>query len=90
MKVLPTAVVILSWLLCPPAKAAKPSQLAKPYLLTVDANTHIVGNSIWNVTIVRGFGRKLYYKNTELVGRSSGHYVSYSVYDRNHNQRSNN
>jgi hypothetical protein len=57
--------------------AQNPSQ-TKPFLITVNPQTHVIGNSLWNLTIVRGFGKKLWYRDIELVGGSSGHYVSYS------------
>jgi hypothetical protein len=60
------------------SKATAP--LKKPFLTRVNDNTHIIGNGLWNLTIVRGLGRKLYYKETELVGQSPGHYVSYSAW----------
>lgn len=53
--------------------------LQKPFLIKISNTTHVIGNGIWNVTIVGGFGRKLYYRNTELVGRSTGHYSSLST-----------
>jgi rhamnogalacturonan endolyase len=50
----------------------------EPFLISVDNHTHIIGNDIWNVTIGRDFGTKLFYKGIDLVGNASGHYVSYS------------
>ena len=38
----------------------------------------IIGNDVWNMTQERIFGSKLYYKDQELVGEATGHYVSYS------------
>jgi rhamnogalacturonan endolyase len=61
--------------------AAQMGALQKPFLITLSNTTHVIGNSIWNVTIVGGFGRKLYYKDSELVGRSTGHYASLSRYE---------
>jgi rhamnogalacturonan endolyase len=53
---------------------------SNPFLIKIDDETHIIGNDIWNVTIGRTYGKKLYYKGVELVGRSTGHYVSYSQF----------
>jgi hypothetical protein len=60
--------------------------LREPFLISINNSTHIIGNGIWNVTVVRGVGRKLFYKNTELVGDSPGHYVSFSAWQ-NHLMR---
>jgi rhamnogalacturonan endolyase len=49
-----------------------------PFLIAVDDHTHTIGNGLWNVTIGRSFGTKLFYKGVDLVGNASGHYVSYS------------
>jgi len=49
-----------------------------PFLITVDNQTHIIGNDIWNVTIGSKYGTKLFYKGVDLVGNATGHYVSYS------------
>ena len=38
----------------------------------------IIGNDVWNMTQERIYGSKLYYKDQELVGEATGHYVSYS------------
>jgi rhamnogalacturonan endolyase len=54
----------------------------QPFLKTVDNHTHIIGNDIWNLTIGEHFGTKLWYKGVDLVGNASGHYVSYSEFDR--------
>jgi rhamnogalacturonan endolyase len=40
--------------------------------------TWIIGNDVWNMTQENIYGSKLYYKNQELVGEATGHYVSYS------------
>jgi rhamnogalacturonan endolyase len=40
--------------------------------------TWIIGNDIWNMTQEKIYGSKLYYKDQELVGEATGHYVSYS------------
>jgi rhamnogalacturonan endolyase len=40
--------------------------------------TWIIGNDVWNVTQEKIYGSKLYYKDQELVGEATGHYVSYS------------
>lgn len=40
--------------------------------------TWIIGNDVWNMTQERIYGSKLYYKDQELVGEATGHYVSYS------------
>ncbi|KFY25884.1 hypothetical protein V493_04390 [Pseudogymnoascus sp. VKM F-4281 (FW-2241)] len=49
-----------------------------PFLKTVGPEEHIIGNDIWNVTIGRQYGTKLYYKNRDIVGNAVGHYVSYN------------
>ncbi|KAH1316660.1 hypothetical protein LV164_008050 [Aspergillus fumigatus] len=49
-----------------------------PFLQKVDDTTHIIGNDLWNVTIGRQYGVKLYYKGKDLVGDAVGHYVSYN------------
>ncbi|THY22530.1 polysaccharide lyase family 4 protein [Aureobasidium pullulans] len=38
----------------------------------------IIGNDVWNMTQERIYGSKLYYKDQELVGEATGHYVSYN------------
>jgi hypothetical protein len=40
--------------------------------------TWIVGNDVWNMTQEKIYGSRLYYKDQELVGEATGHYVSYS------------
>jgi hypothetical protein len=40
--------------------------------------TWIIGNDVWNMTQEKIYGSKLYYKDQELVGEATGHYVSYS------------
>lgn len=49
-----------------------------PFFETIDNETHIIGNDIWNITIGMTFGTKLYYKGKDIVGEAVGHYVSYS------------
>lgn len=49
-----------------------------PFLRSIDESTHIIGNDLWNITIGRTFGTKLYYKDQDLIGNAWGHYVSYS------------
>ncbi|KAH6664282.1 polysaccharide lyase family 4, domain III-domain-containing protein [Halenospora varia] len=56
--------------------AAKPVSSA-PFFTTVSDTEHIIGNSIWNITIGFTYGTKLYYKNKDIVGDAVGHYVSY-------------
>jgi rhamnogalacturonan endolyase len=52
---------------------------AKPFMIK-QGDSYIIGNDVWNLTIDgRGFGKKLMYRDTDLVGRASGHYVSYST-----------
>lgn len=51
-----------------------------PFLVTISETEHVIGNSIWNITIGQTYGTKLYYKDKDLVGNAAGHYVSYSVY----------
>jgi rhamnogalacturonan endolyase len=52
----------------------------KPFLIKISDNSYIIGNDVWNLTIDgRGFGKKLWYRGVDLVGRASGHYVSYSM-----------
>jgi hypothetical protein len=70
--------VLLTVLLLLGFGAAQTRALQKPFLINLSSTAHVIGNSIWNVTIVGGFGRKLYYKGSELVGRSTGHYSSLS------------
>jgi rhamnogalacturonan endolyase len=71
--------IVLFTILGATVNGAAASPLKQPFLIRIDNTTHIIGNDIWNVTIVRSQGRKLYYKNTELVGNSPGHYVSFSA-----------
>jgi rhamnogalacturonan endolyase len=49
-----------------------------PFLIAIDNETHVIGNDIWNVTIGRTYGNRLFYKGIDLVGNATGHYVSYS------------
>ncbi|KFZ14685.1 hypothetical protein V502_05950 [Pseudogymnoascus sp. VKM F-4520 (FW-2644)] len=49
-----------------------------PFLKTVGPEEHIIGNDIWNVTIGRQYGTKLFYKNRDIVGDAVGHYASYN------------
>lgn len=58
--------------------AASIAAAGEPFLITVDNQTHIIGNDIWNVTIGPRYGTKLFYKGVDLVGKAVGHYVSYS------------
>lgn len=51
-----------------------------PFLKTVGPEEHIIGNDIWNVTIGRQYGTKLFYKNRDIVGDAVGHYASYSSF----------
>lgn len=50
----------------------------EPFLIAIDKQTHVIGNDIWNVTIGRAYGTRLFYKGIDLVGNATGHYVSYS------------
>jgi rhamnogalacturonan endolyase len=54
------------------------SQAAGPFLKTISATEHILGNDIWNVTVGELYGKKLFYKNHDCVGNAVGHYASYS------------
>ncbi|KFY13776.1 hypothetical protein V491_06285 [Pseudogymnoascus sp. VKM F-3775] len=49
-----------------------------PFLKTIGPEEHIIGNDIWNVTIGRQYGTKLFYKNRDIVGDAVGHYASYN------------
>ncbi|KFY34829.1 hypothetical protein V494_06435 [Pseudogymnoascus sp. VKM F-4513 (FW-928)] len=49
-----------------------------PFLKTVGPEEHIIGNDIWNVTIGRQYGTKLFYKGRDIVGDAVGHYASYN------------
>lgn len=49
-----------------------------PFLKTVDNQTWIIGNDVWNLTQQVTYGVKLYYKDHDCVGDAVGHYVSYS------------
>ncbi|KAH8429125.1 putative rhamnogalacturonase [Aspergillus melleus] len=51
---------------------------AKPFLQKINDTAHVIGNDLWNVTIGRQYGVKLFYKDTDLVGNAWGHYVSYN------------
>jgi rhamnogalacturonan endolyase len=60
--------------------ACASAQPGKPFLIKINDQTHVIGNDIWNLTIGPSFGKKLYYKGVDLVGRAaSGHYASYST-----------
>jgi rhamnogalacturonan endolyase len=66
-------------LLC--ALAAVQTVLAKgPFFQEINATTHVIGNDLWNITIGRQYGVKLFYKNKDIVGPAVGHYVSYSMF----------
>jgi len=61
------------------AQAAAVRQVVKPFMIK-QGTSYIIGNDVWNLTIdARGFGKKLMYRGADLVGRASGHYVSYST-----------
>ncbi|OBT83679.1 hypothetical protein VE02_07564 [Pseudogymnoascus sp. 03VT05] len=49
-----------------------------PFLKTIGPEEHIIGNDIWNVTIGKQYGTKLFYKNRDIVGNAVGHYASYN------------
>jgi len=49
-------------------------------LKVIDNSTAVIGNDLWNVTLGPQYGKKLYYKNVDRVGRAVGHYVSYSAF----------
>jgi rhamnogalacturonan endolyase len=49
-----------------------------PFLQTITATEHVIGNDLWNITIGPIYGTKLYYKGRDCVGQAVGHYVSYS------------
>jgi rhamnogalacturonan endolyase len=49
-----------------------------PFLQTINAAQHVIGNDLWNITIGPIYGTKLYYQGRDCVGRAVGHYVSYS------------
>ncbi|RDW92676.1 hypothetical protein BP5796_02070 [Coleophoma crateriformis] len=49
-----------------------------PFLQTIDATRHVIGNNLWNVTIGPIYGTKLFYRDHDLVGGAVGHYVSYN------------
>jgi len=55
----------------------------QPFLINVNNSTAIIGNDLWNVTLGPQYGKKLFYKGADRVGRAVGHYVSYSE-SRNH------
>lgn len=50
-----------------------------PFLVTINDTQHVIGNSIWNITIGQTYGTKLYYKGKDIIGNAVGHYVSYSM-----------
>lgn len=54
------------------------SRAKGPFLNTLSDTEHVIGNDLWNVTIGRTYGTKLFYKNHDCVGSAAGHYVSYS------------
>jgi rhamnogalacturonan endolyase len=70
MKYLPVA---LSFLLAGTAQAKQHG-----FLKDNGDGTWIIGNDVWNMTQEKIYGSKLYYKDQELVGEATGHYVSYS------------
>ena len=51
---------------------------AGPFLLSLNDTQHVIGNDIWNITIGRQYGVKLFYKDHDLVGNAVGHYASYN------------
>lgn len=61
---------------------AAPQKHGQPYLVNVDNETAIIGNDLWNATIGRQYGTKLFYKGKDRVGEAVGHYVSYSKLSR--------
>ncbi|KAI9738374.1 MAG: hypothetical protein M1834_008877 [Cirrosporium novae-zelandiae] len=46
-----------------------------PFLQTVDSSSWVIGNDLWNITIGKYYGTKLYYKDNDLIGDAYGHYV---------------
>lgn len=50
-----------------------------PFFIKLSDTEHVIGNHIWNITIGPTYGTKLFYKNKDIVGNASGHYLSYSI-----------
>ena len=51
---------------------------AGPFFQKLSSTDYILGNDIWNITVGRTHGRKLFYKDVDLVGIAAGVYVSHS------------
>jgi rhamnogalacturonan endolyase len=55
------------------------SSATTPFFITLSDTEHVIGNDLWNITIGRTYGTKLFYKNKDIVGNAAGHYLSYSI-----------
>lgn len=51
---------------------------AGPFFQPTSSGEYILGNDLWNITVGKTQGRKLFYKGVDLVGGASGVYVSHS------------
>lgn len=57
-----------------------------PFFSQVSTTDYILGNDIWNITVGRTHGKKLYYKGVDLVGKAAGVYVSHSKFSQKSNR----
>jgi len=49
-----------------------------PFLTPLNSSVGwIIGNDLWNITINQSYGKKLFYKNHDLIGDAVGHYAGY-------------
>lgn len=53
----------------------------KPFLKPVESATGwVIGNSLWNITVLEIYGKKLYFQNHDLIGDAVGHYSGYGIH----------
>lgn len=51
-----------------------------PFFQQVDDAQWVIGNDVWNITIGSTYGKKLFYKERDLIGDAVGHYASTSKF----------
>lgn len=49
-----------------------------PFFQQVSDAQWVIGNDVWNITISSTYGKKLFYKDKDLIGNAVGHYASTS------------
>jgi rhamnogalacturonan endolyase len=62
------------------ALLAIPAYAAGPFLQQTSNTSWVIGNDLWNITHGPVYGKKLYYKGQDLIGRAVGHYAGWGMY----------